>query len=70
MTRTARNRDFQKARQAKKDEFYTSLSDIELELKHYTSHFEGKVVYCNCDDPRASNFFRYFSANFEKLGLK
>lgn len=70
MTSTTRNRDFQKARRAKKDEFYTSLSDIELELKHYTSHFEGKVVYCNCDDPRASNFFRYFSANFEKLGLK
>lgn len=70
MTSTIRNRDFQKARQAKKDEFYTSLSDIELELKHYTSHFQGKVVYCNCDDPRDSNFFRYFSANFEKLGLK
>lgn len=68
--RTTRNHDFNEARQAKKDEFYTSLSDIELELKHYTSHFEGKVVYCNCDDPRASNFFRYFSANFEKLGLK
>ncbi|QDO82470.1 modification methylase [Shewanella psychropiezotolerans] len=65
-----RNKDFQQARQARKDEFYTSLSDIELELRHYTSHFEGKVVYCNCDDPRASNFFRYFSENFEKLGLK
>lgn len=70
MTITTRNRDFQEARQAKKDEFYTSLSDIELELQHYTPHFDGKVVYCNCDDPRASNFFRYFSANFEKLGLK
>lgn len=70
MTRTTRNRDFQEARQAKKDEFYTSLSDIELELHYYASHFEDKVVYCNCDDPRASNFFRYFSANFEKLGLK
>ncbi|OFE12760.1 modification methylase [Pseudohongiella acticola] len=70
MTRTARNRDFKKARQAKKDEFYTSLSDIELELKHYTSHFKDKVVYCNCDDPRSSNFFRYFSTNFKKLGLK
>lgn len=65
-----RNRDFQQARQAKKDEFYTSLSDIELELKYYASHFEGKVVYCNCDDPRSSNFFRYFSNNFDKLGLK
>ncbi len=70
MTITTRNRDFQEARQAKKDEFYTSLSDIEVELTHYAGHFKGKVVYCNCDDPRASNFFRYFSANFEKLGLK
>jgi hypothetical protein len=70
MPRAARNRDFQEAKRAKKDEFYTSLGDIELELNHYTRHFESKVVYCNCDDPRASNFFRYFSANFEKLGLK
>lgn len=70
MTESYNNRDFKDARRAKKDEFYTSLKDIDLELKHYTSHFEGKVVYCNCDDPRASNFFRYFSANFEKLGLK
>lgn len=70
MTITTRNRDFQEARQAKKDEFYTSLSDIELELQHYTRHFKGKVVYCNCDDPRASNFFHYFATNFEKLGLK
>lgn len=58
------------ARRAKNDEFYTSLRDIEQELKHYAGHFEGKVVYCNCDDPRISNFFRYFSANFERLGLK
>ena len=70
MMRSTRNYDFQEARRAKKDEFYTSLSDIELELKHYTGHFKGKVVFCNCDDPRVSNFFRYFSINFEKLGLK
>ena len=70
MTRTTRNRDFEQAKQAKKDEFYTSLSDIELELKNYTNHFEGKVVYCNCDDPQTSNFFRYFSENFKKLALK
>ncbi|TQM61741.1 adenine-specific methyltransferase EcoRI family protein [Humibacillus xanthopallidus] len=70
MTITTRNRDFREARRAKADEFYTSLYDIELELKHYRPHFEGKVVYCNCDDPRASNFFRYFAANFEHLGLK
>lgn len=52
------------------DEFYTQLSDIERELKHYRKHFEGKVVYLNCDDPRVSNFFHYFSYNFEKLGIK
>ncbi len=65
-----RNRDFQVARNAKKDEFYTQLSDIELELQHYRQQFKGKVVYCNCDDPRASNFFRYFCSNFETLGLR
>jgi len=54
----------------KKDEFYTQLPDIERELRHYKKHFKGKVVYCNCDDPRVSNFFHYFSYNFEKLGLK
>lgn len=70
MTITTRNRDFHEAKMAKNDEFYTSLTDIELELSHYTRHFRGQVVYCNCDDPRASNFFRYFAANFEKLGLK
>lgn len=70
MTTSDRNRDFRRARQAKKDEFYTSLRDIELELEHYPGQFEGKIVYCNCDDPRDSNFFRYFAANFDKLGLK
>jgi len=58
------------ARKAKNDEFYTQLVDIERELRHYKSQFKGKVVYCNCDDPRVSNFFHYFSYNFEKLGLK
>lgn len=58
------------ANRAKKDEFYTQLSDIEKELCYYRQHFANKVVYCNCDDPRVSNFFRYFSLNFEKLGLK
>jgi len=70
LSTATRNHDFHEARRAKKDEFYTSLGDIELELQHYTPHFEGKVVYCNCDDPRASNFFQYFATNFEKLGLK
>ena len=58
------------AKAAKNDEFYTQLPDIERELRHYKDHFRGKTVYCNCDDPRVSNFFRYFSRNFEYLGLK
>ena len=58
------------AKRAKKDEFYTQRVDIENELKHYRTHFAGKVVLCNCDDPRQSEFFRYFSENFEKLKLK
>lgn len=64
------NRALGAARSAKQDEFYTQLPDIEKELRHYRPHFEGKVVYCNCDDPRISNFFIYFSLNFERLGLK
>jgi hypothetical protein len=59
-----------KAKQNKKDEFYTQLSDIERELGHYKDHFKNKVILCNCDDPRVSNFFHYFSYNFEYLGLK
>ena len=66
----ANNQSLQAARAARKDEFYTQLSDIEQELQHYKDHFRNKVVYCNCDDPRVSNFFHYFSFNFEKLGLK
>ncbi len=70
MARKATNKLLQKAKKSKSDEFYTQLSDIESELKHYNNHFKGKVVYCNCDDPRVSNFFKYFSSNFEQLGLK
>lgn len=66
----SQNKRLRSASTAKKDEFYTQLSDIEKELKHYKNHFKGKVIYCNCDDPRTSNFFHYFSYNFEKLGLK
>ena len=66
----AANRNLHKAKSNKKDEFYTQLSDIENELWHYRDHFLGKVVYCNCDDPRVSNFFRYFSLQFRFLGLK
>jgi len=65
-----RNTNLTQAKKNKKDEFYTQLTDIERELNHYKKHFKGKVVYCNCDDPRVSNFFHYFSYNFEKLGLK
>lgn len=64
------NSNLQKANQAKKDEFYTQLVDIEKELKHYKEQFRDKVVYCNCDDPFESNFFKYFAANFNALGLK
>lgn len=70
MAKTAQNKNLHKAKENKKDEFYTQLSDIERELKYYKHHFKDKVVYCNCDDPRVSNFFHYFSYNFEKLGLK
>ena len=64
------NGNLNKAKAAKNDEFYTRLQDIENELRHYTEHFKGKVVYCNCDDANRSNFFKYFSTNFQKLGLK
>ena len=64
------NENLHKAKAAKNDEFYTRLEDIEKELEHYRNHFKGKVVYCNCDDARESNFFKYFSTNFQKLGLK
>src|SRR3989339_563842 len=64
------NSDLKKAGVAKKDEFYTQLVDIEKELKHYKSQFRGKVVYCNCDDPFESNFFKYFASNFREFGLK
>ncbi len=70
MATKSQNKNLTQAKKNKKDEFYTQLSDIERELKHYKKHFKGKVVYCNCDDPRVSNFFHYFSYNFEKLGLK
>lgn len=59
-----------KANKTKNDEFYTQISDIENELKHYREHFNGAVVLCNCDDPEWSNFWKYFHLNFEFLGLK
>ena len=64
------NKPLSLSRKVKNDEFYTRLPDIENELKHYQKHFKNKTVLCNCDDPRISNFFRYFAHNFEKLQLK
>ena len=62
--------DLAKAKDAKRDEFYTQLSDIEKELVHYREYFRDKVIFCNCDDPYESNFFKYFALNFNALGLK
>lgn len=70
MARNATNKLLQSAKKSKSDEFYTQLCDIESELQYYKSHFINKVVYCNCDDPRSSNFFKYFATNFNELGLK
>ena len=70
MATKSQNSLLKEAKANKKDEFYTQLSDIEKELKHYRNHFKDKVVLCNCDDPRVSNFFHFFSYNFEKFGLK
>lgn len=70
MSEKVANKNLHQAKNNKKDEFYTQLSDIENELRYYKHHFKDKVVYCNCDDPRVSNFFHYFSYNFEHLGLK
>jgi len=70
MENKSSNKNLSKAKTSKNDEFYTQLSDIEKELGHYKEHFKDKIVFCNCDDPRVSNFFHYFSFNFEKLGLK
>lgn len=70
MAKKSQNTNLTLAKANKKDEFYTQLSDIERELKHYKKHFKDKVVLCNCDDPRVSNFFHFFSYNFEKFGLK
>ena len=70
MTRKVQHSLLRKAKKNKNDEFYTQLSDIESELQHYKSHFKNKVVFCNCDSPRISNFFKYFASNFKELGIK
>ncbi len=66
----AENESLHQAKNAKKDEFYTRIEDINVELAHYREHFRDKVVYCNCDDPYESNFFKYFALCFKPLGLK
>lgn len=66
----AGHKDLVNAKAARKDEFYTQLTDIEKEMRYYRSHFKGKTVLCNCDDPFESNFFKYFVLNFNRLGLK
>ena len=70
MTKETLNKTLSRARENKNDDFYTQLTDIEKELKHYKNHFKDKVVFCNCDDPFESNFFKYFAMNFNSLGLK
>lgn len=66
----AGNKNLHRANREKNDEFYTQLIDIENELRHYIQHFKNKIIFCNCDDPEESNFFRYFALNFEHLGIK
>ena len=70
MSEDSLNKNLRTAKKIKEDEFYTQLEDINKELQHYKPHFKDKIVYCNCDDPRISNFFNYFALNFEHLGLK
>ncbi|RXK03605.1 adenine-specific methyltransferase EcoRI family protein [Halarcobacter bivalviorum] len=69
-TKNSSNRKLTTAKKNKSDEFYTQISDIERELKNYTEHFKGKTIFCNCDDPEWSNFWKYFELNFEHLGIK
>lgn len=66
----SKNKTLHKANKAKKDEFYTQMTDIEKEMRHYKKHFKDKIIFCNCDDPEYSNFWKYFELNFEYLGLK
>jgi len=70
LARKVTHKNLTEAKTSKKDEFYTQLSDIEKELKHYNEHFKGKVIFLNCDDPEESNFWKYFALNFKFLGLK
>ena len=66
----SKNKNLHSAKKEKNDEFYTQYEDIEKEVKHYKEHFKDKIIYCNCDDPEQSNFYKYFQDNFDILGLK
>jgi len=66
----AGNKSLNKAQDAREDEFYTQLTDVEKEMRYYRKHFSGKTILCNCDDPFESNFFKYFVLNFNRLGLR
>ena len=66
----AKNLNLHIAKRAKNDEFYTQLADVENELQHYSEHFRGKTVLCNCNDTEDSAFWQYFCFNFERLRLK
>ena len=66
----AKNTSLRTAKDSKNDEFYTRLEDINEEMNHYENKFRGKVIFCNCDDPYESNFFKYFALNFNALGLR
>lgn len=70
MAKATKNSNLNKAGIAKEDEFYTKITDIEKELRHYRDYLRDKVVFCNCDDPETSNFWLYFRLNFYELGLK
>ena len=66
----SKNANLHKAKSGKNDEFYTQFNDVQNELRHYKDHFGGKVVFCNCDDPKQSNFFKFFAYKFHEWGLK
>ncbi len=65
-----KNKDLNNAYKNKKDEFYTQLTDIEKEMRYYTQHFKNKTIFCNCDDPETSSFWKFFELNFDRLGLR
>jgi hypothetical protein len=70
MAKKSGNSNLNTAKDSKEDEFYTNIDDIANELNHYKHHFKNQIVYCNCDDPKVSEFFKYFSKSFNHLGLK